>query len=163
MKSKCYIGVIGQSSCDEKLYQMAYEVGKEIARRGAVLVCGGLGGVMEAACRGAKDANGVTVGILPGFSVVDANPFVDIAVATGLGEARNLIIVHTASALVACGGQAGTLSEIAFALRAGKILAGLATWRIQDNSGREDFFPHFENPREAVHFVFQNLRGCGDE
>ena len=159
MRSKIAIGVIGQSVCDSELYQLAYEVGQEIARRGVVLVCGGLGGVMEAACRGAKEAGGLTVGILPGLSLHDANPFVDIAIATGLGEARNLIIVHTASGLIACGGQAGTLSEIAFALRAGKILAGLRTWKLRDHEGREDFFPSFERPDQAVEFVFKNLPG----
>lgn len=159
MRSNLYIGVIGQNVCEAWLEQLAYEVGRGIARRGAILVCGGLGGVMEAACRGAKEAGGLTVGILPGVSREDANPFVDVAVATGLGEARNLIIVHTASALVACGGQAGTLSEIAFALRAGKILAGLSTWKIRDHTGREDFFPHFEQPEEALDFVFRSLQG----
>jgi hypothetical protein len=159
MRNSVYIGVIGQSVCGDDLYRLAYDLGWEIARRGAILICGGLGGVMEAACRGAKEAGGLTVGILPGHSRADANPFVDIAIATGLGEARNLIIVHTASALLACGGQAGTLSEIAFALRAGKILAGIATWKIRDHQGREDFFPHFERPVEAVEFVFGYLRG----
>ncbi|MGQ9747265.1 MAG: TIGR00725 family protein [Candidatus Caldatribacteriaceae bacterium] len=158
MRSSLYIGVIGQGVCDDRLYQLACQVGKEIARRGAILICGGLGGVMEAACRGAKEAGGITVGILPGFSREDANPFVDVAIVTGLGEARNLIIVHTASGLVACGGQAGTLSEIAFALRAGKPLAGLETWKIQDNQGKGDFFPHFATPEEAVTFIFQCLR-----
>lgn len=157
MKSSLYVGVIGQGICDDGLYRLAYQVGREIAKRGAILICGGLGGVMEAACRGAKEMGGMTVGILPGFSREDANPFVDVAVATGLGEARNLIIVYTASGLVACGGQAGTLSEIAFTLRAGKPLAGLDTWKIQDRQGREDFFPRFATPEEAVAFIFRCL------
>lgn len=161
MKNNIYIGVIGQSVYEERIYRLAYEAGREIARRGAILVCGGLGGVMEAACRGAKEEGGLTIGILPGSSGGDANPFVDIAIATGLGEARNLVIVNTASALIACGGQAGTLSEIAFALRAGKILAGLETWKVCDHRGREDFFPHFERPDQAVEFIFKNLSGRG--
>ncbi|MCX7667995.1 MAG: TIGR00725 family protein, partial [Atribacterota bacterium] len=102
---------------------------------------------------------GLTIGILPGSSCDDANPFVDIAIATGLGEARNLIIVNTASALIACGGQAGTLSEIAFALKAGKVLVGLETWKICDHWGRENFFPHFERSDQAVEFIFKSLSG----
>ncbi|MEN3186791.1 MAG: TIGR00725 family protein [Atribacterota bacterium] len=159
MKSSVYIGVIGQSVCEERICRLAYEAGREIARRGAVLVCGGLGGVMEAACRGAKEESGLTIGILPGFSFEDANPFVDIAIPTGLGEVRNFVIVNTASALIACGGQTGTLSEIALALRAGKILVGLETWKICDHRGREDFFPCFERPDQAVEFIFRNLPG----
>ena len=95
-----------------------------------MVVCGGLGGVMEAACRGAKSAGGTTVGILPTLDRADANPFVDIAVATGLGEARNALVVRAADALVAVGGEWGTLSEIALAMRAGKRVVGLGTWEL---------------------------------
>ncbi|HPU08357.1 MAG TPA: TIGR00725 family protein [Candidatus Atribacteria bacterium] len=151
------IGVIGQHSCDAELYEIARQVGKGIAERGAVLLCGGLGGVMEAACRGAKQAGGFTVGILPGSSGADANPYVDLKIVTGLGEARNLVVVLSASALVACGGQAGTLSEIGFALRHGKILVGLNTWRIQDPAGKEDFFPQFQEPEAALDYVWSKL------
>jgi uncharacterized protein (TIGR00725 family) len=99
--------------------------------RGAVVVCGGLGGAMEAACRGAKAAGGATVGILPGSDRRQANPFVDVALATGLGEARNALVVRVADALVAIGGGHGTLSEIALALKAGKRVVGLRTWEIE--------------------------------
>ncbi|MBD0281155.1 MAG: TIGR00725 family protein [Thermoleophilaceae bacterium] len=109
----------------------AESVGRALAARGAVVVCGGLGGTMEAACRGAKDAGGTTVGVLPGSDRAHANPFVDVAVATGLGEARNALVVRAADALVAIGGGYGTLSEIALALRTGKPVVGLATWEIQ--------------------------------
>jgi uncharacterized protein (TIGR00725 family) len=105
-------------------------VGRELAARGAVLVCGGLGGVMEAACRGAKDAGGRTVGILPGTDRAAANPFVDAAIPTGLGEARNALVVRAADALIAVGGGYGTLSEIALALKAGKRVVGLDSWDI---------------------------------
>jgi uncharacterized protein (TIGR00725 family) len=105
-------------------------VGRELAERGAVVVCGGLGGVMEAACRGAKAAGGQTVGILPGSDRVAANPFVDVAIPTGLGEARNALVVRAADALIAVGGGYGTLSEIALALKAGKRVAGLDSWKI---------------------------------
>jgi len=95
-----------------------------------VLVCGGLGGVMEAACRGAKDGGGTTVGILPGTERAAANAFVDVAIPTGLGEARNALVVRAADALIAIGGAYGTLSEIAFALKAGKPVVGLGTWDV---------------------------------
>jgi len=109
----------------------AEAVGAELARRGAVVVCGGLGGVMEAVCRGAKDASGTTIGILPGFDRTEANRFVDVALATGLGEARNALVARAADALIAVGGSYGTLSEIALALRAGKRVVGLSTWDIE--------------------------------
>jgi uncharacterized protein (TIGR00725 family) len=108
----------------------AESVGRELAQRGVVVVCGGLGGAMEAACRGAKEAGGTTVGLLPGADRGHANPYVDVAVATGLGEARNALIARTADALVAVGGGYGTLSEIALALRAGKRVVGLGSWEI---------------------------------
>lgn len=126
-----YIGVIGAGECDERLAALAEEVGRRLAEAGAVLVCGGGGGVMAAACRGAQAAGGVTVGILPGSDRGEANPWVSIAVATGLGEARNLVIIKTADALVAVGGSYGTLSEIGFALKAGRRVAGLETWEIE--------------------------------
>ena len=110
---------------------MAEAVGRELAARGAIVVCGGLGGVMEAACRGAKEAGGHTVGILPGLDRVAANPFVDTAVPTGLGEARNALVVRAADALIAVGGGYGTLSEIALALKAGKRVVGLESWDIE--------------------------------
>jgi uncharacterized protein (TIGR00725 family) len=101
-----------------------------VAERGAVLVCGGLGGAMEAACRGAKEAGGTTLGILPGADRGDANPFVDVAVPTGLGQGRNLVIVHAADAVIAVGGGYGTLSEIALALRHGKPVVGVGSWEV---------------------------------
>lgn len=106
-------------------------MGRELGSRGAVLVCGGLGGVMEAACRGAKEAGGTTIGILPGSDRSAANAHVDFAIPTGLGEARNALVVRAADALVAVGGGYGTLSEIAFALKAGKRVVGLGSWDIE--------------------------------
>lgn len=108
----------------------AEAVGRELAARGAVVVCGGLGGVMEAACRGAKGGRGRTVGILPGTDRAAANAFVDVAIPTGLGEARNALVVRAADALIAVGGGYGTLSEIALALKAGKPVVGLDSWGI---------------------------------
>jgi uncharacterized protein (TIGR00725 family) len=109
----------------------AENVGRLLAERGAVLVCGGLGGVMEAACRGAKEAGGTTIGILPGSDRSAANPYVDIAIPTGLGEARNALVVRSADALIAVGGAYGTLSEIALALKAGKRVAGIESWDVE--------------------------------
>jgi uncharacterized protein (TIGR00725 family) len=109
----------------------AAEVGRLLAERGATLVCGGRGGAMEAACRGAKEADGLTVGILPGADRSEANPFVDVVVPTGLGEARNALVVGAADAVIAIGGGYGTLSEIALALKAGKRVIGLGTWEIE--------------------------------
>jgi uncharacterized protein (TIGR00725 family) len=105
-------------------------VGRELGSRGVVLVCGGLGGVMEAACRGAKESGGTTVGILPGSDRSAASAYVDVAVPTGLGEARNALVVRAADALVAIAGGYGTLSEIALALKAGKRVVGIGTWDI---------------------------------
>jgi uncharacterized protein (TIGR00725 family) len=96
-----------------------------------VVVCGGLGGVMEAACRGAREAGGLTVGILPGLDRSAANPYVEVALPTGLGEGRNLLVVRAADALIAVGGGYGTLSEIALALKAGKPVVGLGSWEIE--------------------------------
>jgi uncharacterized protein (TIGR00725 family) len=109
----------------------AEAVGAELARRGAVVVCGGLGGVMAAACRGARAEGGVTLGILPGADRTAANPWVSVAVATGLGELRNGLVVRSADAVVAVGGEYGTLSEIALALKAGMRVAALRSWDIR--------------------------------
>jgi uncharacterized protein (TIGR00725 family) len=126
-----YVAVVGAAIATDEERDWAEEVGRRLAETGAVLVCGGLGGVMEAACRGAKEAGGVTVGILPGMDRAAANAFVDVAIPSGLGEARNAMVVRAADALVAVGGGYGTLSEIALALKAGKRVVGLDTWDIE--------------------------------
>jgi len=119
------IGVIGSGTIRPDLAGLAEEVGREVARKGAVLVCGGLGGVMTDAARGAKEIGGVTIGILPGPKTVDANEFIDFPIATNMGQARNSILVHTADVLIAIGGGYGTLSEIALALKIGKGVVAL--------------------------------------
>jgi uncharacterized protein (TIGR00725 family) len=123
--------VVGAGDAEPDAAAVAEAVGRELASRGCVVVCGGLGGVMEAACRGAKQAGGTTVGILPGSDRRAANRWVDVALASGLGEARNALVVRAADALVAVGGGFGTLSEIALALKAGKRVVGLDTWRVE--------------------------------
>jgi len=129
--TKRYIGVIGAGECDAELGMLAVTVGRCIAEADALLVCGGMGGVMEAACRGAKAAGGMTIGILPGPDRSGANQCVDIAIATGIGEARNLAIIRTSDVLIAVGGSYGTLSEIGFALKMGKKVVGLKAWEIE--------------------------------
>jgi uncharacterized protein (TIGR00725 family) len=125
-----YIGVVGTGEADERHERAAETIGAELARAGAVVVCGGLGGVMAAACRGAREAGGVTLGLLPGSDRDAANPWVSLAVPTGMGELRNGLIVRAADALVAVGGGFGTLSEIALALKLGRSVVGVGTWDI---------------------------------
>jgi uncharacterized protein (TIGR00725 family) len=122
------IGVIGAGSCDDATARMAYEIGKGIAGAGYALVCGGLGGVMEAACRGASEGGGLTIGILPGDTIAGANPYVTLPIATGLGIARNVIIVRSSRVLIAISGGPGTLSEIAFALQLGVPVVSLKSF-----------------------------------
>ena len=119
------IGVIGDSEPTPETAALAEEAGAEIARAGAVLVCGGLGGVMEAAARGAKGAGGLTVGVLPAYDAQSANAFIDIPITTGMGHARNVVIAATAHALIAMSGAYGTLSEIAIGLKLGKRVVSL--------------------------------------
>jgi uncharacterized protein (TIGR00725 family) len=123
-----FIGVIGGSEAGEETCDLAREVGREIARRGHVLVCGGLSGVMEAAARGAREEGGMTIGILPTGRRDDANPYIDVAIATDMGHARNAVIANTADALIAVGGSYGTLSEISFGLKLGKRVVSLKSW-----------------------------------
>ena len=125
---KKLIGVIGGSEASPEVLRLAEEVGRLIARSGSVLVCGGLGGVMEAACRGAREEGGMTVGVLPGPVKEDANRHVEIAIATGLGHARNAVIAQSSDVLIAVGGRYGTLSEIGFGLAIGKKVIGLMSW-----------------------------------
>jgi uncharacterized protein (TIGR00725 family) len=143
------IGVIGAGQCDSSIYRIAVEVGEEIAKRGAILVCGGLGGVMEAAAKGASMVGTLTVGILPGPSIKSANPYIKVPVATDMGQARNVIIANTADALVAVAGGAGTLSEIGHGLKLGKPVVGLRT--IPDLEGVH----YFDTPQDAVARVFE--------
>ncbi len=124
------IGVIGAHFCNEELFKKAFKVGKLIATNNFILICGGLSGVMEASCKGAKDAGGTTVGILPGDSICDANKYIDIPIATGMGHARNVIIARSSDALIAVGGGYGTLSEIALSIKMGKKVLTLDSWKI---------------------------------
>jgi uncharacterized protein (TIGR00725 family) len=128
MERPKHVGVIGAGDCSDKTYQMARHLGAGIGKKGWILVCGGLGGVMEAAARGCTEAGGMTVGILPGLEKNSANPYVKIPLATGLGEGRNLLVVRASDVLVSVAGGYGTLSEIALALKVNKPVIGLQTW-----------------------------------
>lgn len=137
------IAVVGSSAPSDVAAAHAVAVGAAVARAGAILVTGGLGGIMEAACRGARDQGGLTLGILPGPSKTDANPYVDCAVPTGLGDFRNYLVVAAADAVIALEGRFGTLSEIAMALTLGKAVIGVGTWEIEGIRNARD-------PEEAV-------------
>ncbi|UCC77332.1 MAG: TIGR00725 family protein [Anaerolineales bacterium] len=145
-----FVAVVGAGRCSAEVAALAESVGRELAQRGAVVVCGGLGGVMEAACRGAKSAGGVTVGILPGTARRDANPHVDIPIVTGMGEARNVLVVRSAQAVIAISGEYGTLSEIAHALKLGIPVVGLRTWQLAKDSLQREEIIRAQTPQEAV-------------
>lgn len=143
-KSTICIGVIGAGKCAKKLRDEAYQVGKAVAEGGAILVCGGLKGVMEAAAQGACEAGGLTIGIIPGTDRSEANPYCDVVIPTGTGHARNFLVVQAADVLVALHGKYGTISELAIALKLGKPVVSLVKW---------DVFPevrHVPEPKEAV-------------
>ena len=148
---RLHVAVAGSGETIPELEGMAEEVGAELARLGAVVVCGGLGGIMEGACRGARSAGGTTIGILPGTDRRAANPYVDVAIPTGMGELRNGLIVHCSDALVAISGGFGTLSEIALALKAGKPVIGLGTWWVAHARDEEcEDFDEADDPLDAA-------------
>jgi len=128
--------VIGPGTADPELCELAYQVGAELARRQAILLCGGLGGVMEAAARGAREASGRSIGLLPGTERADGNPFLDHALPTGLAEARDGALVTSADAVIAVGCNPGTLIEIGYALERQRPLAVLGGWSVLDSSGQ---------------------------
>lgn len=151
------ISVIGGSESTTKHRALAEEVGKELAKRGAMVVCGGLRGVMEAVCRGAKSAGGTTIGILPGRAASDANQYVDIPIITGMGYSRNVIVVHTGQAVIAIGGAFGTLSEIGHALGDGIPVVGLNTWQLTRNGDGRDIEGSIIPASDAVDAVEKAL------
>lgn len=153
MKHKTMITVIGGSSASKSELALAEDVGREIARRGATLVCGGLGGIMKAACRGAKSAGGTTVGILPGADRGDANDYVDIPIVTGMGYARNVIVAYSGDAVIAIGGMHGTLSEMAFASIKGAPVISLGSWELDEKRLPEPIF-YAKDAAEAVEKAF---------
>jgi uncharacterized protein (TIGR00725 family) len=145
-----YIGVVGPEPAPEAVARRAEEVGRLVARAGAILVCGGLGGVMEAAARGAAAEGGTTIGLLPGTSRAAGNPYLSVAIPTGLGEMRNALVVRASDAVVALSGEFGTLSEIAFALKTGVPVVGIETWELSKQGRRVEPFFLARSAEEAV-------------
>ncbi len=152
LRHRIRVAVIGGSRPGRAAVEAAFEVGRLLARAGAVVVCGGLGGVMEAVCRGAREEGGLAVGILPGGSCADANPWVDLPVATGLGYTRNALVVMNADAVIAVDGEYGTLSEIAFGKIHGRKVVGLGTWEVRG-------VVPAATPEEAVRLALEGLSG----
>ncbi|MBN1678502.1 MAG: TIGR00725 family protein [Candidatus Thermoplasmatota archaeon] len=152
------IGVIGSSEASQDLMVLAEKVGEELARQGAAVVCGGMNGVMEAACKGARRLGGLTIGIIPSNDKEDANPYVQVPIVTGMGVGRNVMLVKTADVLIAIGGEFGTLSEIAHALDLGKIVVGLGTWKLE--KARPSPIPNLieaNSPKEAVEIALKAI------
>jgi uncharacterized protein (TIGR00725 family) len=150
MDDPIYVAVVGAGEADAELMATAEEVGRGLGAAGAVVVCGGLGGVMEAACRGAKAAGGTTLGILPDLRRAGANRFLDIAIPTGMGEMRNALIVRTADVVLAVGGEFGTLSEIAFALKTGVPVVGIDTWELSKKGRASEAIVYADSAEGAV-------------
>lgn len=150
MPAPIVIAVIGENDPSPELATLAEAVGAEIAAAGAVLVCGGLGGVMEAACRGAHSRGGTSIGILPGINREDANRYVTYPLPTGLGPVRNILVVRTAQVVIAIGGRYGTLSEIAFAKINGTPVIGLHTWVLKREGLKDDAIQPAGDARQAV-------------
>lgn len=148
------IGVIGSGKKVEDLREdikkLAFDTGKLIASNKAILVCGGLSGVMELAAKGAKKGGGTTIGILPHGSIKNANPFIDIPIATGLGEARNILVVRNSDVLIAINGGFGTLSEIAFSKKLGKSVIGIKSWKLKKVEEKTSYILEANTPKEAV-------------
>jgi uncharacterized protein (TIGR00725 family) len=147
-----YVSVIGGGHCEAAECALAEEVGRLVAQRGATLVCGGLGGVMESASRGAKLAGGTTIGILPGHDRRLGNPYLDFVVTTGIGEGRNLAVVSSGDAVVAVGGSYGTLSEIGLAARIGRPVIIINSWRLENDHGTEGLL-YAASAQEALDLI----------
>ena len=145
------VAVVGGHKCSKKNYRIAEEAGSLIARQGWVLICGGGPGVMEAACKGAKKQGGLTVGILPGSEGREANKYLDVKIPTGLGYARNVLVVRASDAVVAIDGEHGTLSEIAFALNEEKLIVGIDTWEIEG-------VKEVKTAKEAINYIKKKVK-----
>lgn len=154
-----YIAVCGPDPATEVVAAQAEEIGRLLAGAGAVMVCGGLGGIMEAAARGASAAGGVSIGLLPGTSRSQGNRHLTYSIPTGMGEMRNALIVRASDALIAVAGEFGTLSEIAFALKTGIPVVGLGTWELVKAGRTVDAFPRAATPAEAVDLAMRLAAG----
>ncbi len=152
---KRVVAVIGPGVCTRREFNQAHEVGKRLAEKGFAVACGGLLGVMEAACMGAKEAGGITIGLLPGTAKEEANRYVDVAVPTGLRDARNYMVATIGEAVIAVGGKLGTLSEIALALKRGIPVVGLSTWKLDPDRLFDHRVPAAKTAAEAVDLAIQ--------
>ena len=150
-----YIAVCGPALADEQERLWAEEIGRLIAEGGGVLVCGGLGGVMDAAAAGASAAGGAVLGILPGDSRAGESPSVTVSVPTGLGEARNALVARSADVLIAVSGEFGTLSEIALALKMGRPVIGLSTWELSKGGQPNEAIVRAGTAADAVRLAFE--------
>jgi uncharacterized protein (TIGR00725 family) len=150
MSRDVYLAVVGPSAATPAEHALGEEIGQLIAEAGAVLICGGLGGLMEAAASGCTKAGGRSVGVLPTETRAGANPYLTTVVATGMGEARNAIVVRTADAVIAVAGEFGTLSEIALALKMGKPVVGLGTWELSKGAEPVEAIVRSDTPADAV-------------
>lgn len=153
-----HVAVCGPDPCSPEVGAQAEEVGRLLARSGAVVVCGGLGGCMEAAARGAAAEGGVVIGILPGEDRAAGNPYLTVSVPTGMGEMRNTLIVRSSDALIAVAGEFGTLSEMAFALKTGVPVVGLGTWELARAGRPVSAFARARTPAEAVEAALRSAR-----
>jgi uncharacterized protein (TIGR00725 family) len=149
-RHKPRIGVMGSASCPADLYYLAHEVGHLIGQKGAILICGGRSGIMEASAKGAREAGGITIGILPGDSAEEANPYIDIPIVTDLGNARNVINILSSQAVIAIHGSYGTLSEIALAMKCNIPVVGLRTWSLVPPGGESLPITYCHSAEEAV-------------
>lgn len=152
-----YVGVVGAAECSQEVSELARAVGRGLARQGITVICGGRGGVMEAAARGVAEENGTTIGILPGKDRAGANPYLTYSIPTALGDARNAIIASACDALIAIGGGYGTLSEIALARKMGKPVVGLKTWEANNGNGKSLELIPVSTPEHAVSTVVKLL------
>jgi hypothetical protein len=157
LRNKKVISVCCAGEPSKREADLAREVGHEIASRGAILVCGGLGGSMGAACRGAKEAGGITIGIIPTYEKETANKWVDIIIPTGLGHARNNLVVVAGDGVIGVGGNWGTLSELAIAKKMGKPVVVLEGWEVSMAGDSSECFARASTPKEAVEMVFKAL------
>lgn len=158
MARRICISVIGASVASEGELSIARELGREIARAGATLICGGLTGVMEAAAKGAREEGGLTIGILPGEDPSSANPYIDVPIVTGLNFARNVIVAYSGDAVIAVGGKLGTLTEIAFALMKDKPVIGIGTWDLEEGRLEGHKIVLTSNAEEAIKKAFEIIK-----
>ena len=159
IKRQPIIAVIGDGNCAPDIYKLAEQTGYLLAKKGARVMCGGYGGVMEAAAKGAKRGGGLTIGILSGKERAEANPWIDIPIVTGMRDARNAVIARTAHGVIAVSGGYGTLSEISFSLLFQIPVAGIKSWDLRHHNPakRRLSFPNFTSPPKAVDFILKSL------